>query len=128
MVHKKHFSLTEARNLLPDLKIKLTKIVELKESLNEKGYDIYKHQFFGGIGPNGSGKFPKDMEDLIRLVHQITEDGVIVKGIDNGLIDFPFIRENGEEVYLCYLHGEGDIEYWHSIKDGFAGRKTIDDL
>ncbi|MEO8210255.1 MAG: DUF2203 domain-containing protein [bacterium] len=128
MVHKKHFSLTEARDLLPDLKIKLTKIVELKESLNERGYDIYKHQFFGGIGPNGSGKFPKDMEDLIKLVHQISEDGIIVKGIDNGLIDFPCIRNSGEEVYLCYLLGEDDIEYWHSIQDGFSGRKIIDDL
>lgn len=128
MIHKKHFSLSEARNLLPDLKIKLTKIVQLKEALNERGYDIYKHQFFGGIGPNGSGKFPKDMEDLIAMVHQISEDGIIVKGIDNGLIDFPCIRNNGEEVYLCYLLGEDDIEYWHSIQDGFAGRKLIDDL
>lgn len=128
MYHKKHFTLIEARNLLPDLKIKLTKIVELKKSLDSRNYDINKHQFFGGMGPNGTGKFPKEMEELVILVHDISEDGIIVKGIDNGLIDFPCIRENGEEVYLCYLLGEDDIEYWHSIQDGFAGRQQIDDL
>lgn len=128
MYHKKHFTLTEARTLLPDLKIKLSKIVELKKSLDSQNYDINKHQFFGGMGPNGTGKFPKDMEELVELVYGISENGIIVKGIDNGLIDFPSIRNNGEEVYLCYLLGEEDIEFWHSIQDGFAGRKQIEDL
>ena len=128
MLHKKHFSLAEAHDLLPQLKIKLTKIIELKKSLDEKGYDVYKHQFFGGIGPNGSGKFPADMEQLVRHVHEISEQGIIIKGLDNGLIDFPHIRDNGEEVYLCFLSGEDDIEYWHSIGDGFAGRRSVEEL
>lgn len=128
MYHLKHFSLSEARDMLPDLKIKLSKIVELKKSLDEKGYDIYKHQYFGGIGPNGTGNFPKDLESLVELVHSISEEGILIKGIDNGLIDFPHIRENGEEVYLCFLLGEDDIEYWHDIADGFPGRREVDDL
>jgi hypothetical protein len=128
MYHQKHFSLSEARTLLPELKIKLTKIVDLKKSLDEKGYDIYNHQFFGGIGPNGTGKYPKDMEELVELVHHISEDGIIVKGIDNGLIDFPTVRKNGEEVYLCFQLGEDDIEFWHGINDGFSGRKSIEEL
>ncbi|MEO8666527.1 MAG: DUF2203 domain-containing protein [Ignavibacteria bacterium] len=128
MLHKKHFSLSEAQSLLPDLKTKLSKIIELKKILDEKGYDIYKHQYFGGIGPNGSGKFPNDMEQLIRLVNAISELGIIVKGIDNGLIDFPHVRDNREEVYLCFQSGEEEIAYWHSINDGFAGRRSIEEL
>lgn len=128
MFHKKHFSLSEARSLLPELRIKLSKIIELKNSLDEKGYDIYKHQYFGGIGSNGTGAFPKDMEELVDLVHEISEKGILIKGIDNGLIDFPHIRDNDEEVYLCYLLGEDDIEFWHRISEGFAGRKRIEDL
>ncbi len=128
MIHEKHFSLQEARNILPGLQIKLVRIIELKKSLDERNYDIYNHQFFGGIGPNGTGKFPEDMEELVTLVHQISEEGIVIKGIENGLIDFPFVRENGEEVYLCYLLGEVDISFWHSIQDGFAGRKVIEDL
>lgn len=128
MYHTKHFSVIEAISLLPDIKIKLTKIIELKKSLDEMGYDIYRHQYFGGIGPNGTGKYPAELELMIQLVNKITESGIIVKGIDNGLIDFPHLRENGEEVYLCFLLGEESINYWHSIRDGFAGRKKIEDL
>ncbi|MBK8553070.1 MAG: DUF2203 domain-containing protein [Ignavibacteria bacterium] len=128
MFHQKHFSLSEAKNLLPQIKIFLSDIIRLKNKLDERGYDIYQHQYFGGIGPNGTGKFPEDLEELIKLIHQISEKGIIIKGIDNGLIDFPHIRNNGEEVYLCYLLGEENIDYWHRIKDGFAGRKNIEDL
>lgn len=128
MLHKIHFSLHEAESILPEIKNKLLQIIELKKVIDEKGYDIYMHQFFGGIGPNGSGKFPDYMEKLIRYVNDITEKGIIMKGIDNGLIDFPHIRDNGEEVYLCFLSGEETIEYWHSIDDGFAGRRPVEEL
>ncbi len=128
MLHKKHFSLHEAQSLLPEIKNTLSKITELKKLLDDKGYDIYKHQYFRGIGPNGTGKFPDDMEELIGLLNHISELGIIIKGIDNGLIDFPHIRNNGDEVYLCFLSGEYNIKYWHGINDGFAGRRPVGEL
>lgn len=128
MLHKIHFSIKEAKRLLPAIRIKLAKIVKLKATLDQQGYDIYKHPVFGGISTNGIGKFPPEMEDLLILSNEISAEGILIKGIDNGLIDFPHIRENGEEVYLCYLLEEEDIEFWHSIDDGFAGRKDIDDI
>lgn len=128
MLHKKHFSLSEAQAILTETKITLAKITGLKKDLEESGYNIYRHQYFGGIGPNGTGKFPEDLELLIKLLHNLSEKGIIVKNIEEGLIDFPHIRENGEEVYLCYLLGEEDIEFWHTINGGFAGRKSIEDL
>lgn len=128
MYHTLHFSVNEALSLLPDLKKKLSKITELKRSLDEKGYDIYRHQYFGGIGPNGTGKYPADLEEMIVLVNSIREKGILIKGIDKGLVDFPHIRDNGEEVYLCYLLGEESIDYWHTIEEGFGGRKNIEDL
>ncbi|MEO8447998.1 MAG: DUF2203 domain-containing protein [bacterium] len=128
MFHKKHFTLSEAQNLLPDIVKILSKITILKKKLDESGYNIHRHQYFGGIGPNGTGKYPSDLEELIRSLQILSEWGIVIKSIDNGLIDFPHIRENDEEVYLCFLLGEERIEYWHRINDGFAGRKGIEDL
>lgn len=128
MLHKKHFSLPEARDLLPEIKIKLSRIIDLKKILDSQGYDIYKHHIFGGINLNGNGKYPSEMKELVELVQLINESGVVIKGLDNGLIDFPYLRENGEEVYLCYLYGEDDINFWHSLDDGFAGRRSLLDL
>lgn len=128
MLHKKHFSLSEAQDLLPQLKILLSSIKVLKRKLDEAGFDIYKHQYFGGMSTNGTGRYPENLEELIKVFQKISEMGIIIKGIDTGLIDFPHIRSNGKEVYLCYLLGEENIDYWHNIEDGFAGRKSVSDL
>lgn len=128
MYHNKHFTVKEANYLLPNIKLILKDIIKLKKSLDNSNYNLYNHHFFGGVGTNGSGKYPDDLVKLIDLIKEITDQGIQVKNIDNGLIDFPHIRENGEEVYLCFFYGEDVINFWHSIKDGFSGRRDINEL
>lgn len=127
-VHKKHFSLGEARALLTSIHALALKMMELKQSLDARGWDIYRHEYFGGMGPNGTGAFPPEMETLIEIIKSFEQRGVIVKGVDEGLVDFPHIRTNGEEVYLCWKVGEDDIGYWHTMDGGYAGRRSVDEL
>lgn len=127
-LHSIHFSVEEANTLLDEIKPVIEKMIELKKRLDQKGYDVYNHQYFGGSGPNGKGAFPEEMESLVEIIKNISSKGVLIKGIDNGLIDFPHIRKNGEEVYLCWKFGEGEIVFWHSIPDGFPGRRNISEL
>lgn len=127
-LHSRHFSLEEANNVLDEIKPMIEEMIALKKKLDSKGYDVYNHQYFGGSGPNGKGTFPEEMERLVELVRDISSDGVLLKSLDRGLIDFPHIRGNGDEVYLCWCFGEGDIEYWHSIPEGFSGRRNINEL
>lgn len=127
-LHEIHFSLNEANDLLDEIKPLIEEMVSLKKKLDLKGYDVYNHQYFGGYGPNGQGSFPDEMEKLIGIIKGVSSKGVLVKGIDSGLIDFPHLRENGEEVYLCWKSGEGEIAYWHSIPEGFPGRRNISEL
>lgn len=128
MYHSKHFSVEDANSLLPVIDEKLKEIIHLKKNLDEQNYDIYKHSYFGGITQNGSGIYPKEITQLISILNELNAMGIMIKNIDNGLIDFPHIRENGEEVYLCYVYGEESIKFWHSVKEGFAGRKPIEDI
>lgn len=128
MIHEIHFTLAQAKMKLTEILNDLHRIVFLKKQLDSKGFDVYRHRYFGGRGPNGTGEFPKEMEELVLIVKRITEQGVQIKSLDDGLIDFPHIRNNGEEVYLCYKLGEETIAYWHGIEDGFAGRKGINTL
>jgi hypothetical protein len=53
--------------------------------------------------------------------------GIHVKDLDTGLIDFSALRD-GREVYLCWRVGEDDIQFWHEVEAGFAGRQSIDDF
>lgn len=128
MVHQKHFTLTQAIALLPEIITKLKRIVELKSSLDAQGYNIYSHYYFGGISSNGTGEYPPELGDLIKNVDEITKAGILIKEIDSGLIDFPHVRKNGEEVYLCFHLGEDTINYWHKMNEGYPGRRSIDEL
>ncbi len=127
-MHSRHFTLEEANTLLDRYKPDIEAIAELKRKLDFKGYDVYNHAYFGGSGPNGTGTFPPEMEKLVELVKKISAEGILIKSLDNGLVDFPHLRNNGEEVYLCWKNGEGEIMYWHSIPDGFAGRRNLNEL
>jgi len=64
---------------------------------------------------------------VAQCVNRIHGLGAQVKDADEGLIDFPALRE-GEEVLLCWKLGEGEIAYWHSLEDGFAGRRPLEEL
>ena len=62
---------------------------------------------------------------LKSSVEEIQGMGVLIKDLDIGLVDFPTLLR-GDEVYVCWQFGEDDVNYWHGINEGFAGRKTID--
>ncbi len=58
-------------------------------------------------------------------VEILENTGVVVKSIDQGLLDFPSKRFE-EEVWLCWKYGETEIKFWHEKDSGFMGRKPIE--
>jgi len=58
-------------------------------------------------------------------VEILENTGVVVKSIDQGLLDFPSKRFD-EEVWLCWKYGETVIKFWHEKDSGFMGRKPIE--
>tara|TARA_B100000953_G_scaffold118327_1_gene97494 strand:+ start:88 stop:489 length:402 start_codon:yes stop_codon:yes gene_type:complete len=62
-------------------------------------------------------KFYQSIEDLESL-------GVVLKGLEQGLLDFPAKRFE-EEIWLCWKEGETTIRFWHEKDSGFMGRKPI---
>ncbi len=126
--HTIHFTVEEANEMLDKVKPEIEEMMRLKRKLDTKGFDVYSHQYLGGSGPNGKGAFPEEMDRLLGLLKKLFAAGVMVKGIDRGLVDFPHLRNNGEEVYLCWQFGGGEINWWHTIPDGFTGRRNISEL
>ena len=61
------------------------------------------------------------INEEIQSVHQ---RGILVKSIQHGLVDFPYIFED-REVYLCWHSGEREIKSWHEIDIGFVGRQSL---
>ncbi|RLT39730.1 MAG: DUF2203 family protein [Chloroflexi bacterium] len=65
-------------------------------------------------------------EEAQRLIAAITGAGAEIKGLDEGLIDFPTTID-GVLAYWCWRAGEDDIDWWHPRTSGFSGRRPIDE-
>jgi hypothetical protein len=60
-------------------------------------------------------------------VARIDQIGVTLREIETGLIDFPALA-SGRQIWLCWRLGEGNVEWWHELADGFGGRRALVDL
>ena len=62
---------------------------------------------------------------MYEAIEILENTGVVVKSIDQGLLDFPSKRFD-DEVWLCWKYGETEIKFWHEKDSGFMGRKPIE--
>jgi hypothetical protein len=131
----RHFSLDEARRVLPELARLIRESVTSKARYQQaESYLQNLSQrilLLGGISVDtAEAELRRTQRDssgqtLKRSLEAIEEMGVLVKDLEVGLIDFPTLYR-GEEVYLCWRMDEEDIAHWHGVHEGFAGRKEID--
>ena len=126
MPSKKLFTLQEANTFVPQLLDLVPQIQKLSISLSNDFPDIKnareKAKWNGG-SEQGVGYLAAVLK-YNNFMHKIEEIGCEVKGIREGLVDFPSIRE-GKEVYLCWRMPEKEILFWHDLNTGFAGRKPL---
>ena len=66
----------------------------------------------------------RTQEQIDERLYAVTERGILVRSVENGLVDFPSVRD-GRVVFLCWLAGESDITQWHEVDSGFAGRQPL---
>lgn len=80
------------------------------------------------LGGGGMTRGPQYARLLLQLsmgAGQLESLGVQLKDYNQGLIDFPCMRD-GRVVLLCWKADEGDqVEWWHDVESGFAGRQPI---
>jgi len=65
--------------------------------------------------------------EFYKRIEVLENKGIIIKDLDEGLIDFLSFIDN-REVFLCWKAGEKSIEHFHEIHDGFTGRRSIKEL
>ncbi len=132
----RHFTLTEAERMLPDvdraLRDALFHKAEYQTAEAELNATMQGIRMAGGSrvnpGPILATRARRDASTgaLREVFERIEQMGVLVKDLDIGLIDFLTLYQ-GREVCLCWKLGEERIRFWHGMEEGFAGRKPIDD-
>jgi hypothetical protein len=130
----RYFTPEEASELLPQVRVAAETLVEHRRALVEA--TAKRAELATRIAGNGGdfdpqepreleGELEREAEAVARAVSSLEELGVQVKDLDRGLVDFPALRSNGEEVLLCWQVGEDEIGFWHGLEEGFAGRKPL---
>ena len=124
----KIFTIQEANALLPNVRTIVTKIQRAHRKLAHFRDDAKKaaeaaEQGGGGVA-NGVA-YAAALTELTLQISELEALGVQLKDFERGLVDFPSLRE-GRVVLLCWQLGEGDeLEWWHDVDAGFAGRTPL---
>jgi hypothetical protein len=129
------FTLLEAEVQLPQIERFLRTLIQLKQEYDEAGAqtDRIAQQIAisgGMIAPREQllqlrSQKEQSVKGLNATVAKMQDIGCHLKDLEKGLIDFPTLYRD-REVYLCWKLGESGISFWHSVEDGFAGRRPID--
>jgi hypothetical protein len=121
----KHYNREEARALLPQIQNWLRRLNEQRLALEQMDARL------DGLRPEGQDLGGGQVNKQTRIVAEIRElllefhnREIMIKDLPRGLIDFPAVI-GGREVFLCWEMGEQDIEFWHDIDSGFAGREPL---
>jgi hypothetical protein len=123
------FTLEEASALLPRLRPIISEMQDVKSKLDGTKEEVAKARDVASGNGNVRNRSGVERAEeltarLTELMEQINDLGCEIKGIDEGLIDFPSERE-GRPVYLCWRIGEDEIGYWHELDTGFSGRQPL---
>jgi len=137
---KRYFSIEEANAMIPDLELAFGRMLQLHAQIRE----VYQRLDASGFAPESDsfdlapeGAPPDTLDDLASLrtlvdalrddMQALHERGCLVKGVEQGLIDW-YTRSAGRDVLLCWKLGEKEVGWWHEVEAGFAGRRPLSEL
>jgi hypothetical protein len=137
---KHYFTVEEANRMIPFLEVAFSAMLQMRMQIQA----AYQRLDRVGLAPE-EDDFEVPLEDapahaiqdlavlrgLIDAVRdqleRVQQTGCVVKGIEPALVDW-WSRKDGRDVFLCWRLGEKQVEAWHEVDTGFAGRRPLAEL
>ena len=131
-------AIPEVRTILESLRDQRAELIRLRDAVLAHGTDEEESRGESRGDATTEAKIDADVRVLrLRMqgvidrmqagVVRIDEMGITLREIETGLLDFPALA-SGRQIWLCWRLGEGDVEHWHELSEGFAGRRALADL
>jgi len=124
----KIFTVEEANALLPQVRVIVGKIQRAHRKIaryRDHAKKAAEGAEQGGGGMSEGVAYAALLTNLTTQITALESLGVQIKDFERGLVDFPSLRD-GRVVLLCWQLGEGDeLEWWHDVDAGFAGRTPL---
>jgi hypothetical protein len=115
----KYFTPAEARKTLPLVKKIVKDILDTTKEMRLLADEL-------GDNAESDDVIKKMALDVEKFMKELEEIGCYFKdwNFTIGLVDFPGLID-GKEVFFCWKSDEENIDYYHGLEEGFAGRKLI---
>ena len=123
----KYFTVQTANEALPS-------VIQKYENIKKQKNEVIKTEQELQVALSDSNTFEQyvtlkqklneELSKFYTTIQELEDTGVVMKGLEQGLLDFPSKRFD-EEVWLCWKEGEKEIKFWHEKDSGFMGRKPI---
>ncbi|MGD1835204.1 MAG: DUF2203 domain-containing protein [Nitrososphaeraceae archaeon] len=123
----KLFTINQANEILPEVKKKFKEVLSYKEqvlSIQEQIQQVPDSNNFFKKFLEKKQELNKMVSLLYKSIEELEDMGVMIKSVDEGLLDFPSIKSK-QEIWLCWKFGEEEVGFWHGKDEGFTGRKPI---
>jgi hypothetical protein len=130
-VATKYFSLDDANRTLPFVSRIVQDIVDEYRQWRE---NIYRYELITAGRRADDPETPeqirlrKAVDDSAHRINGFIEElslvGCVFKGFEEGLVDFRS-RMQDRDIFLCWKLGEPEIQHWHEVDAGFAGRRAL---
>ena len=127
MAHQfsKHYTREEAKALLPQVRKWLDQLERSRDRLLKYDKRLSALMEPGrDAGGDLVNSWARTMAEFREAMGEFQSREIMIKDIDRGLLDFPAII-GGKEVFLCWEKDEQDIEFWHELDTGYAGREPL---
>jgi hypothetical protein len=137
----RYFTLEEANALIPRIRTLLESALQLRAWLRAAAAELdgvsedvkwtllRSEAELEGVDPELEDALSRARgiyEALGEAIAGVESTGARVKGIADGLVDFPSICDGGAEILLCWRLGEPEISHFHELDAGFSGRQNVE--
>ena len=123
--YNKHYTREEARALLPQVRLWFKRIAQLRRELEKQEERLAALMEPGrDVGGETVNCWVRTMAELREVFMEFHDREIQIKDLERGLIDFPAFV-GGKEVFLCWEQDEEDVEFWHDLDTGYAGREPL---
>lgn len=114
------WTVEEANGALERVHAIVARIRELVVSARERADHV------SGNGSSNRQRGQEPAETQVRsLLDELQRDGIVLRDVDRGLVDFPAVSPSGRHYWLCWIVDEPSVEWWHWPEEGFAGRTPL---
>ena len=124
------YTLDEARRLLPQVRATLLQVAIKRQRADASHAELHRRLRDGerGTDPDDQSALEaaatEQRAQVRALLDHLESLGVVVRDLDEGLVDIPTLRD-GEPAWLCWRLSDPALGFWHTTREGYTSRRPL---